>query len=254
MKKWTTLISFAVCLLLVLTTASAQEVKYGSISGSITTGIDEDMPNGRVFFYDVTKGPSPYTSEYWRFQDYAVPLAGNGSFKASLPAGTYYLMAVMKAAGKKYSPPEEGDFIYPPWDGSVPETVTVKAHEHTEIGVMYKAVPFQREWAPSGTTGIEGTVLDADGNPAAGALVIAGTESTEGKLRYVSDRRTGVDGKYIVRVHEGGQYYLGIMAPRHTGIVVSVKTGAIKRGVDVHIQKNPGSTDMDKQETIEHVE
>ncbi|NIS77031.1 MAG: carboxypeptidase regulatory-like domain-containing protein, partial [Deltaproteobacteria bacterium] len=57
-------------------------------------------------------------------------------------------------------------------------------------------------------TSISGRVLDADGNPVAGARVHVYTyvQMSE-RPKYVGER-TGADGKYTVSLPKGGTYYL----------------------------------------------
>lgn len=237
MKGWIRFTSFVFWALLMFGAVTAQETREGYITGKIMAGGGEAISGWRLRFFDMKTGPTPFTHEYWRVPDYIVRSADDGSFSARLPEGTYLLIVIKERAGKKHGLPEEGDFIYPPMDEREPMPYIVRAGETTDIGVISGAVPFKKEWAAQGKTGIEGAILDVNGKPVEGELVFAApTPGAESPL-FVSSS-TGKDGKYILKVSEGGRYYLSVRGYRHP-IAVTVKTGEITRGIDINLTRTP---------------
>jgi len=218
--------------------ATAQKKGEGYITGKMVTTGGEAMSGWRIRFFD-TAGPSPFTHEYWRVPDYIVRSADDGSFSARLPEGTYYMETINKVDEKKFSPPEEGYLIYPPMDAGETKTYRVKAGETTNIGLISGAVPFKKEWAARGKTGIEGVVLDMQGNPVERVLVFASHTPTMDDPLFVSDRETGTDGKYVLRVPERGQYYLSVHLTimGEKPIAVTVNTGEMTKGVDLRFTR-----------------
>ena len=98
-----------------------------------------------------------------------------------------------------------------------------------------------------GITGIEGKVVNADGKPAEGVSVFAYlSPKMIGRPLFTSDR-TGPDGKFLLRVANGGSYYLkardgygggppkqagGIDRPAHIeSPVATVTQGQIIKGI-----------------------
>jgi hypothetical protein len=134
------------------------------------------------------------------------PTGADGKFAVELPPGEYTLVARRRGNLENSGPLSEGDLR----SGAV--TVAVRAGEKVsadlvmnskqDSSVLSFAPP--KEW----TTGLAGTVRDADGNPVEGARVHVYTyvQMSE-RPKYVSER-TGPDGKYVVFLPKGGTYYL----------------------------------------------
>lgn len=241
MKMCTFIATFIVCMFLVLTIVVAQETGMGTITGKFMTASGETMAGGTVKFFDSATGPSPITHEYWKFPDYFFRVEADGTFSAQLPEGTYYLMAVKKTSmHKPIVPPEEGDLIYPPWDGAQ-KPYFIKSGETTDLGVIVKAVPFKKEWAAKGKTGIEGVVLDAYGKPVKRVLIIAYVNPAKQESTFIADQRTTEDGKYILRVPEGGRYYVRVKGNTDIFVTADVKLGAFTKGIDISPQRIPGA-------------
>jgi hypothetical protein len=247
MKRWMFLLSLVVFLAVTSSVGNAGEEGEGYITGKFQPKNGESMSGGRISFFDIAAGPKPLTGEYWRLPDYIFPIGEDGSFTVPLPAGTYYVMAVKKPVGKRFGPPAEGDLIYPALDVKEQKPYAVRSNETTDLGDL-EAVPFRKEWAASGENGIEGSVRDMNGKPVERKLVVASGSASLERPLYVSDGRTGKNGGYIVRVPEGGTYYVRVMGYSQPVVPVTVKTGEMTKGIDIVLTKKPESQGLGEKE------
>ena len=233
-------------------TVCAAEVKTGTITGKMMIKNGGPLANGVVFFFNEASGPPPSPEKYWRVPDEIAGTDGEGNFKALLVEGKYYLGASKRTTGQEVGPPQEGDYFLPVMEEKgIPKTYRVDKGKVTDIGTIAEAVPFTKATikTQNGITSIEGTITDTDGKPLERAMVFAFlTPAMVGKPLFVSER-TGTDGKYLLRVNQGGTYYLKIRdvygggAPKVGGIMggygqdkpypVTVKTGTAVKGIDI---------------------
>lgn len=244
---------FMVLLLLSVAMAvGAEDVRTGTITGKMMIKNGGPLANGVVFFFNEASGPPPSPEKYWRVPDEIVGTDGDGNFKAVLLEGKYYLGASKRKSGQEVGPPQEGDYFLPVMEEKgVPTTYRVNKGKTSDIGTIAEAVPFSRATIKTGNgiTAIEGTITDADGKPLERAMVFAFlTPAMVGKPLFVSER-TGKDGKYLLRVNQGGNYYLKIRdvygggAPKVGEIMggygqdrpvpVAITTGATVKGIDI---------------------
>ncbi len=241
MKKLISITLFALAFLIMLNSAHTDGAQYGEMRGTLLTIDGDAFSDARVCFYNVNSGPPPFSGEYWRKCEYMTRTGDDGSFSERLPAGNYYVMATKKRSGERPGPPiEAGDPTWPPFDGSETQTYIVTEEGPTDIGIIPGAVPFKKEWLPKGETAIEGRVLLRNGTPAAGVLVHASSDPKIRKLVFISDRRTGPDGKYIVRVDEDGLYYVSPKGASKSVKKAVVYSGETTKGIDIRVKENPG--------------
>jgi len=239
--------------------ASSEVGKTGIISGQLMIKDGRPMAGGHVFIFNDSSGPPPSQDRYWRVPDYVIPIEDSGRFSVELPEGRYYLGAIKRVSREKIGPPDEGDFFYAGMDEKgMPKAYIIKAGEKKDIGVVSEAVPFKRSTVKfgDGITAVEGTVLDTEGMPVEGALVFAyTTPEMIGRPVFVSER-TGKDGKYILRVYDGGNYYLKVRdvyggGPPVKGAVIGsygqekavpviIRKGEITKGIDIKVIRFPG--------------
>jgi hypothetical protein len=186
-------------------------------------------------------------------------LDGEGRFHVELAAGTYYVGAIKRASEQRLGPPEDGDLFYISRhkDGK-PKAFRLRSGEKNNIGAVTEAVTFHKGPTPADkTTSIEGSVFNlADGKPMEGALVYAyRTPEMAGKPLYVS-HRSEKSGRFILRVAEGGTFYLKVRdvyggGPPETGNImggygeeyptgVVVKTGETTKGISIPAIRFPG--------------
>lgn len=264
MKRFVFLVSLLLICFFMFSYVSAQEithkVKTGTISGKLMIKGGGPMAGGHVFIFNDATGPPPSRGKYWRVPDDVVSLDNEGKFSIELPAGRYYLGAIKRVSEKKsIGPPDEGDFFFASADEKgMPKAYIIKEGEKIDIGIISEAMPFKRADVKfgDGITSIEGVVLDVEGKPVEGAVIFAYMAPTRiGKPIFASER-TGKNGKYILRVHEGGKYYLRVRSvygggPPQAGeiigdygekepVAVVLKSGKKLRGINIKVRRFAG--------------
>ena len=246
-------------LFLMFSSASAQEVKKGTLTGQIMIKGNGPMAGGKVFVFNDSSGPPPSRDKYWRVPDNIVRLDAEGRFSVDLPVGKYYLGAKKAMDGKDIGPPQEGDLFYAfSGEKGIPKVYNVEEGKKTDVGVIAEATPFRRELVKfsDGITAIEGVIIDDKNEPVQGALVFAYiAPSMVGRPLFASER-TGKDGRYILRVHEGGSYYLRVRSlygggPPASGeimgaygmpepVAVTVKSGEKVKDITIKVKRFAG--------------
>ncbi len=233
------------------TMAFAETPKAGSISGKVMVKSGVPMANGLVFIFSESSGAPPSFDKYWRVPDDVVKTDADGNFRAVLADGKYYIGAIKRKTADEIGPLQEGDLFLPFYADGVPVLYAVSSGSATDLGVVAGAQTFRKSILKTGdgVTAIEGVVTDSRGKPMENALVFAFTSpSMLGKPLFISEK-TGMDGKYILRVYQGGSYYLKIRSSYGGGamksgeimgsygqempVAVAVKTGSITKGIDI---------------------
>jgi hypothetical protein len=258
MKRSAFLIAFL--FLVMAAGAYAEETGKGKITGRLLTKDGKPMSGGSASFFNEVSGPPPSQDRYWRVPDAVFPIDDEGNFSILLSPGKYYMGAIKRISGEKKSgPPQDGDFFLRGRDTEgKPKLYIVRKGETTDIGTIAGAAPFNSAVVKySGDiTAVEGLVRDSEGKLVEGAAVFAyKKEKMTGKPIFASEK-TGKDGRYILRVNEGGTYYLRVRdlyagGPPKGGEIVgnywhgvpveaSAKTGEIVRGVDIEVMRFPG--------------
>jgi len=200
-------------ILWVCTAAHAIEIpsQQGTITGTLMIKNGGPVISAGVMFFNTAVGPPPMPGKYWRVADVKTGTDFNGKFRLNLAAGTYYMGVIKHLSGKWAGPPEEGELFLPSPDAQgVCRQYVVKAGEATDIGTLAEVAPFRRaEHGGKGPiTAIEGSITDEMGNPVENAIVFAFTRpEAAAKPIYVSDK-SGKDGKFLLRLNEGGAFYL----------------------------------------------
>ncbi len=240
-------------------------VDLGRITGRLLSlHGDKPLSGGMAYFFNAA-GPPPSRDRYWRVPDKTAPIDADGKFSVELPVGRYFMGAVKRVSGKKdMGPPHDGDLFYGAQErNGRPREFQIKKDGVLDIGTIAQAVPFKRKTkGVKDITAIEGRICGQDGKPVKGAIVFAYTVSSmTGRPVFVSDK-TGPDGKYILRVYEGGVYYLrarnqygggkpkggsligsygysDLNAMKKKGIGIAVKTGQVVSPRDIKVLKVP---------------
>jgi hypothetical protein len=236
----------------------AQDQSTCRFTGTLMSKDAVPMAGGLIHFFNVEKGPIPNPEKYWRVPDAIADLNEKGEFTIELPAGKYYMGAIKRISGKKeVGPPLVGDLFFISSDETgAPKVYPVKQGEEVDVGTISEATPFKGWAMKDDITAIEGRVLINE-EPVEGALVFAyAAPRMFGKPDFVSDR-ADKDGKYVLRVPEGGNYYLmardvygggpprdgsimGVYGDKKTPTAVKVYSGEAKKGIDIAVIKFPG--------------
>ncbi|UCD34817.1 MAG: carboxypeptidase regulatory-like domain-containing protein [Nitrospiraceae bacterium] len=189
---------------------SAPDKPTGTITGRIMVKDGVPLAFGQIMLYDALTGPPPLPHKYERTPDISKTIDAEGRFTVVLPEGRYYLGAVRRMSGERFGPPQEGDYIFRSLDDQgKPKEYLVQAGQILDLGTISEAIPLKAKdfSARRVTTAIKGYIIDMDGKPVEGAIVVAFVKPTiGGKPLFVSDR-SDKEGKYILRVTEG-TYYL----------------------------------------------
>jgi hypothetical protein len=235
---------------------SYADTKTGTISGQIMPGTEIPTSGWVAYFFNSETGPPPDLYKYRRIPDQFVPVGDDGRFTMELAEGTYYIAVVKRlSSGRIVGPPDPGDYFISPRDNNgIPNSYVVKPGENTDIGVISGVETF-KGLSNEGVSGIEGAVLDSEGNPVNGVAVLAFRTKTDiQRPLFVSDL-TGSDGKYFIRVGEG-TYYLKVRAGYGGGApvegeiigdygenkpdAVTVEKGQVIKGINIKVVNFPG--------------
>ncbi|ABB30833.2 hypothetical protein Gmet_0590 [Geobacter metallireducens GS-15] len=234
----------------------------GTITGKWITKEYGPMTDAQVLLFNVAKGPPPAGHKYLRTPDMGTPVDQEGGFRVQAPAGRYYLVMLKRVDPNSAGPPREGDPQYYARDKKgKPKEFVVKAGKTTNIGTITEAVPYRKGVAAvkDGTTGIEGTVTDKQGQPVAGIRVFAyEAAEMQGMPRYASNE-TGADGKYVLVLTGKGTYFLkarthygggkpaeGEFLGAYGSGPVVVDGGQLRQGIDIQVTRF--STQQRKQQ------
>ncbi len=171
------------------------------------------MVNGVVLLYNKEFGPPPHPYKYWRIPDLISGTDKNGKFSMVVTEGTYFLMIAQKKPDGEIGPPKEKEFLYFHGDkmgNATPIVVTTGAK--LNLGVLNESFI----WSPKmvlndkDITAVAGVVASAEGVPVENVVVFAYlNQEAVGRPSFVSDR-TDKNGRYQLRVFEGGTYYLKV--------------------------------------------
>ena len=253
-----------VVILAVMTVLSAsisfgvEDLKNATMTGAFLIKSDLPMHDARLYVYNLATGPAPSGDAYWRVPDHAKVLKDDGSFSIELPEGIYCVGAIQRLRGtSRIGPPEDGDFFLLSLDDKgEPKKYQVKKGEHLDVRTILGARQIKTPFIVAGSTAIEGSIQDDEGKPVEGAMAFAFlTPTIIGKPLFVSER-SGKAGKFVLRVPEGGIYYIKIRddfggGPPRVGKMldgnkqeplsqVSVKTGETARIGILRVKKFAG--------------
>jgi len=263
MKQLVVTVFCAIAFLSAATVALADAPKPGNLTGQFMISTGTPMSGAVVYFYNLATGPAPSRDRYWRVPDHVKELDKDGRFTIQLVAGNYFVGAVKRHGAAKIGPPQAGDlFLLSLDDKGKSRKITVKSGETVDMGVISGTQQPAESSASEAVTAIAGTVLDSEGKPVEGALVFAFTTPTVvGKPLFVSER-SGKDGSFLLRVHEGGTFFLKLRntfggGPPLAGAVqdgnreeplypASVKTGETARGIVLKGKLFPGRGESKK--------
>ncbi len=250
---------------------STDTVNTGTMTGRIMLKQGGPMAEGTVFLFNRASGPPPLHGKYARVPDEIADTDSEGRFTVQLPEGAYYIGAIKRKSKDKYGPPQEGDiFLTEHTADAVQKNYSVSAGKITDIGIIARAVPYDSKIhkVAGSTTIIEGVITDQTGQPVEGALVFASLTPKMTEIPLFVSEKTGKNGSYVLRVHEGGTYYIRVRdvygggAPKSVGafmgaygnnqqsLPLTVKTGETLKGVDIQGQRFTGRGGGNKKKLV----
>lgn len=221
--------------------SSGEETGQGRVTGKMMIKDGGPMSGGAVFIYDAIK-PMPMPDKYFRVPDDVALINDDGSFSVEIDPGTYYVGGILKISWKGPGPPKVGDYFFISQEAAgMPKAYVVNENETLDIGIISEAVPYKEITVTKGVTAIEGAILNKKGVPVEGVVVFAEiTTSADQSISFVSGW-TGEDGKYFLRVYDGGTYNLNaansldsqeVYRLESTG-PVSVNSGEVLMGINM---------------------
>ncbi len=234
---------------------SNEKAGTGSISGKIMIRDSGPMADGTVLFFNDAKGPVPNEKLYMRAPEIIANTDTEGRFSITLPEGKYYIGGKKHLTGKWNGPPREGDLFFISMDETeMPKAYLLSKGDSISVNIESGNTPYARPDSMDGITAIEGIVSDINGNPVEDVVVFAYLTSVMGEeLAFVSDY-TENDGRYMLRVHEGGIYFLMVMGKfgtvtQNSGMIINydskeitdvldVTSGKIKKDVNVKLERS----------------
>lgn len=213
MMKFRLVLAAILCLLGGSIATAAEPGRTGTVSGRFLGEGKEPMAKGSVVLFKRGSGPPPAPDKYWLVPDHVETMDDDGRFTVTVEEGTYFLAAIKRHDHLEIGPPRAGElFLIAADDKGKPLTFDVKGNGAVNAGTIGGARPISKEtgMVRPGSTAIEGRLVDGEGRPVEGAVVFAFTSpEMQGKPLYVSERSDS-EGKYLLRVAEGGTYYLRV--------------------------------------------
>lgn len=230
--------------------AWCEEPMTGSVTGSLELPAGLEC-RGVASIWPGAGGRVPDPRRYLIIPFSAVPLSPTCEFEVVAPAGDYYLGALVRATpGPEIGPPREGDLVFMTPDRDDKSLrIELAAGKRIDVGRQ------DRFWVYAGMEelrppGVTGRVRDAEGQPVAGVLVFAFADPELTREPLAVSARTGVDGRYALRLDHPAGIYLRVKddyrggAPLDGGHV-GVYGGAAPVRVDVGAEKLISDLDIE---------
>ncbi len=240
-----------ICLMTVFvsTVFAADKKNTGQISGTIITIDREPLVKGTAVFFSAVIGPLPSTVKYMRMPDNVASTDSKGKFSTVLPEGSYYIGGMKHVTEARIGPPREGDIFFISNDeNGIPKSYRVNKGTNDDLGIISETESAEQV-VKEEITAFEGTIRDKNGKPVKDAVVLAYSASTMDRgLTFASDY-SNEDGRFLLKVHNGGKFYLNIIGQfgslfYPSGITISgdledesggvtVSTDKIRKNVDI---------------------
>ena len=181
----------------------------------------------------------------------AGPTDEQGRFDLDLPDGTYYLIARKRQGNMTVGPLRAGDFV-----GYYPQNpLRVRDNRAVPVLIPMLEVPDKVEQMNSifnGQTSISGIITNATDEPVEGVRVVLYLKPQLLDRPMLVSQPTGADGRYILSMPEGGEYYLAARntlggAPGPGDLYgtydenpdhrLHVESGATQDGIDIKVEE-----------------
>ena len=164
--------------------------------------------------------------------DFEAPVGPDGRYLLDLVEGSYHLVARRRPDGGDAGPPRTGDA----WALPARNPVTVEAGRlaTADFTLHHISQPMlMREGTlTSGDTGFSGRLLDAAGNPLAGAFVLAYPDADLKRMPEGTSPAVGEDGRFTLYVGRPGQWCLAARTRTRGQPVAGELYGVLGAGQD----------------------
>jgi len=212
MKKW--IIVLLLLLLFAPFTCLAdgenpQKAGPGIASGQV---VDEDgspLPGGVVSFFNAENGVAPLLADVHRIPDVVGRMDPDGRFSLKLKPGSYYMGALIITDPKRGpGPPRPGEkFYYARNDKGDLREIAIGTGEEKDFGQVVVALPDTFPAAKNLVT-VQGRLLmDKEGIPFAGGVVLVKTDINNQRPDFIS-ARTDEEGRYEIKLPADTPYFL----------------------------------------------
>jgi hypothetical protein len=253
-KSGGTIVRFLLILLLLLGgfgqgLAREPEVALGTVRGRLQLP-ETERYSGVVSLWNADQISMPDPRRYILIPSTAGPIDPDGRFLLRVPAGRYYLGAILRLTpGPPLGPPRVGDRILLTPDAQGDELVVeVGVGETVDVGSQGGGWLYQG-FSDEEVTGVSGQVTDAGGKPQEGLLVFAFLDPEMSGQPLAVSTRSDAEGRYLLRLPAGGEVYLrvrenygggspvagGVMGVYGNGAPrpVAVVPGRVQAGIDI---------------------
>jgi hypothetical protein len=182
------------------------KAEMGTIEGHLYVN-GKVLPNAIVAFFNKKGGQPPVAGSTRRVPDMVGRADAKGKFSIRLLPGWYYMGAMIRARGKGPGPPRKGEkFYFIKNNRGRLRAMAVKAGALTKAGRVEGLKPGAfKEFSKFMT--IEGQVLDPNGKPVAGALILLKDKSSAPRPQYIAPP-SAKDGTFVIKVPPGSYYLI----------------------------------------------
>jgi flagellar motor protein MotB len=202
---------FFTCLLIPLTSLKANPSdlmlkKMGTISGAIYTA-GQPSSNALLSFFHAEKGLPPIKGGLRRVPEFLSRTDAEGRFVVKLLAGDYYIGVLHRKPGAVPGPPraDEKYFFVEDKNGGL-GLLTIKKQEVIDLGRL-SAKPSESFNSLEESFVVEGVVLDKNGRPLKGLVVLAKSQLNIPRPEFVS-APTDENGFYQLQLPPQKSFYL----------------------------------------------
>jgi hypothetical protein len=172
--------------------------------------------------------------------DFEAPVAADGRYFLDLVEGSYHLVARQRPDGGDAGPPRAGDA----WALPAKNPVVVVVGQTTPIDFVLQTVTqplLMREGTlTSGDTGFTGVLVEANGQPLAGAFVIAYPDTDFRHIPAATSPAVGDDGRFTLYVDRPGQWCLAARIRTRGQPAVGEPYGTLGEGLAACRDLRPG--------------
>lgn len=172
------------------------------IAGQVTSKEGSPAQGAAVYAYRSPKGGLRGPA------DFEALVNAEGDYFLDLVEGTYHLTARLRRSGSDAGPPRSGDG----WAIFGQNPVTVRSGMTSRADLVLRGVTqpmlLKEGSLSSGETGFSGQIVDADGQPVAGAIALAYRTPDHRRMPDFTAAATGEDGRFVLYLPLGGTYCL----------------------------------------------